>query len=180
MPFAPLLLFVALAVADATVTRQIDPAESKVAFSVPHVFVERVTGTVPVVSGNVVLPPNSLVPTHVTAVLDPTKMKTGEDDRDGVLQTSDWFDTAKYPTWTFASTKVSPSGKGTAFAIDGVLTIHGVSRLEHLTVTVAGTPTRPMYQALGQIDRHAFGMNVTRLDPAIGNPVDITLDIALK
>jgi polyisoprenoid-binding protein YceI len=180
MPLAALLLLVILAVADATAMRQIDPAGSKVVFSVPHVFVERVTGTVPIVSGNVVLPQNSLVPTNVTAVLDPTKMKTGENDRDGVLQTSDWFDTAKYPTWTFASTKVSPGANGSAFAIDGILTIHGISRLEHLTVTVAGTPTHPMYRAVGQIDRHAFGMNVTRLDPAIGNPVDVTLDIVLK
>jgi polyisoprenoid-binding protein YceI len=171
------LIFVA---ADSATTRTIDVAKSKVLFSVSHVFVEHVTGTVPIVSGTVVFAGGSSVPTSVTAVLDPKKIRTGEDDRDGVLQTSDWFDTAKYPTWTFSSEKITPAGTGGDFTIDGLLMIHGVSEPEHLTVATAGTPERPVYHATGQIDRHAFGISVTRLDPAIGNPVDVTLDIALK
>jgi hypothetical protein len=38
----------------------------------------------------------------------------------------------------------------------------------------------PEYRAKAQIDRHAFGTVRTRLDPTIGNTVDITLDIVLK
>jgi polyisoprenoid-binding protein YceI len=175
-----LALALLLVAADSAATRAIDPAKSKVLISASHVFVEHVTGTVPIVSGTVAYAGGSTVPTSVTAVLDPKKIKTGEDDRDGVLQTSDWFDTAKYPTWTFSSEKISSSGTAGDFTMDGRLTIHGVSQPEHLTVTTAGTPEHPLYHATGQIDRHAFGISVTRLDPAIGNPVDVTLDIALK
>jgi polyisoprenoid-binding protein YceI len=180
MRAAMLALALLLAAADSAAMRAIDTAKSKALFSVSHVFVEHVTGTVPIVSGTVVLAGGSLVPASVTAVLDPKKIKTGEDDRDGVLQTSDWFDTQKYPTWTFSSEKISPAGAGGDFTMDGLLTIHGVSRPQRLTVATTGTPDHPAYHATGQIDRHAFGISVTRLDPAIGNPVDVTLDIALK
>ena len=175
-----LALALLLVAADSATTRAIDPAKSKVLFSVSHVFVEHVTGAVPIVSGTVAFAGGATVPTSVTAVLDPKKIKTGEDDRDGVLQTSDWFDTAKYPTWTFSSEKISPAANGSDFTMDGVLTIRGVSQPEHLTVVTSGTPAHPVYRATGEVDRHTFGMAVTRLDPAIGNPVDVTLDIVLK
>lgn len=153
----------------------IDPSHSTAHFSVQHVFVEHVTGTVPIVSGTIDLPENSLIPTSVSAVLDPKKFHTDEPDRDAAMQTPDWFDTPIYPTWTFTSTKITPASKG--FTMDGTLTIRGVSQPEHLSVVATGDSTHPHYIATCEVDRKAFGMAVTRLDPVIGNPVDITLDI---
>jgi polyisoprenoid-binding protein YceI len=49
-----------------------------------------------------------------------------------------------------------------------------------LSVTIGGTLAHPVCHATAQIDRHAFGMSVTRFDPTIGGAADITLDIALK
>ncbi|MGB6985028.1 MAG: YceI family protein [Candidatus Aquilonibacter sp.] len=156
----------------------IDPAKSTVTFSVQHIFVEHVTGTVPIVSGTIDLPDGSLVPTSVTAVLDPKKFHTDEPDRDAAMQTPDWFDTPKFPTWTFTSTKITPTANG--FTMDGDLTMHGVTQPEHLVVVASGDPVHPVYHATGTIDRHAFGMATTRLDPVIGGNVDITLDIRAK
>ena len=156
----------------------IDPAKSNVTFSVQHIFVERVNGSLPVLSGTIDLAEDSLVPSSVTAVLDATKLKTGDPDRDGVMQTPDWFDTKKFPTWTFTSTKIAPAPGG--FTMDGVLTMHGVAQPEHLVVVASGDPAHPVYHATGHIDRHAFGMSTTRLDPVIGGTVDVTLDIRVK
>lgn len=156
----------------------IDPVKSKVEFAVQHIFVERVTGSVPVLSGAIDLPEGSLVPTSVSAVLDATKLKTGDSDRDGVMQTPDWFDTKQFPTWTFTTTKITPAPNG--FTMDGLLTMHGVSQPEHLVVVASGDPTHPVYHATGHIGRHAFGMTTTRLDPVIGGTVDVTLDIRVK
>ena len=153
----------------------IDPAHSHAQFSVEHLFVEHVTGVVPIVRGSVDLPAGASVPAHVSAVLDPTKIKTGEDDRDGALQTADWFDTKQFPKWTFESEKITPTTTG--FIMVGELTIHGVMREEVLTVVARGTPEHPVYRATCTIDRHAFGMKATRLDPAIGKEVDVTLDV---
>lgn len=156
----------------------IDPAKSTVTFSVQHIFVERVSGSVPVLSGTIDLPDGALVPTSVTAVLDATKLKTGDPDRDGVMQTPDWFDTKRFPTWTFVSTKITPAPNG--FVMDGTLTMHGVTQPEHLIVSVNGDAQHPAYHATGQVDRHTFGMTTTRLDPVIGGMVDVTLDIRAK
>jgi len=159
--------------------REIDPRKSKAQFSVAHVFVETVTGSVPVVSGTLVLTPGSVVPASISAVLDPTRIKTGEEDRDGALQTADWFDTKRFPTWTFASTKITPGTSG-SFQADGLLTIHGVAVPEHLDVTTSGDPSHPIYHATGHVDRHAFGMAKTRLDPVIGGDVQVDLSVQVK
>jgi polyisoprenoid-binding protein YceI len=58
--------------------------------------------------------------------------------------------------------------------------MHGVGNLEQFAVTIGGTNADPTYHATASIDRHAFGMKGTRLDPVIGNTADVTLDIALK
>lgn len=159
--------------------RPIDAAHSSAAFSVQHVYVEHVTGTVPIVDGTVTFDAKTLMPIKVTATLDATKLHSGDDDRDGALQSPDWFDTKKYPAWTFTSTSVMPAGPSSC-TIEGLLTMHDVTQPERLDVTIAGTPERPEYRAVGKIDRKTFGMSVTRLDPVIGNPVDITLDVVLK
>jgi polyisoprenoid-binding protein YceI len=165
--------------ADSTITRAIDVTRSTAQFSVQHVFVDRVTGTVPIQSGVVVLPTNSLVPLSANAVLDATHINTGDRDQTSALRGSDFFDTQHFPTWTFTSTKVTAEGDS-AFAMDGLLTIHGVTQPEHLEVAIRAQGTNPEYRANVYIDRHAFGMKIVPLDPAIGNPVEVTLDIYLK
>jgi polyisoprenoid-binding protein YceI len=160
-------------------TLAIDTAKSSVQFTVEHIFVEHVNGTLPISNGNVVVSDGSSIPVSVSATLDATRIRTGDSDRDGVLQTPDWFDTKDYPTWKFVSTKIEPQGPS-AFGMDGLLTIRGVTHPEHLNVTVAGDRAHPVYQASGSIDRKVWGMAVTRLDPVIGNPVGVTLEIQTK
>jgi polyisoprenoid-binding protein YceI len=173
------LILASVLLAAMPAAREIDSATSVARFSVSHIWVERITGTVPIVAGSVTLEPDALIPESVSGVLDATRIATGEPDRDRSLTSSDFFDAAKYPHWTFVSTKILPTGSG-SFEMDGNLTLHGVTQSEHLNVTVGGTPANPVYHAQTQIDRHAFGMTRTRLDPTIGDTVDVTLDITLK
>jgi polyisoprenoid-binding protein YceI len=168
-----------IARADDGVARAIDPVKSKATFGVQHIYVTRVTGTVPIIGGTVSLPPNGTLPLAITADLDPGKIKSGDPDRDGALVSPDFFNVKAFPTWTFTSTKITPVS-ATAFGVDGTLTLHGVTAPEHLDVTVQGDATHPVYHAVGHIDRQAFHMSVTRLDPVIGKIVDVTLDIVLK
>jgi polyisoprenoid-binding protein YceI len=162
-----------------TAAHSIDSSTSKATFCVSHIWVERVCGTVPIESGTVTLAPGSLVPSSVTAALDATKIATGEPDRDASLRSPDFFDTQRFPRWTFTSTKIVPRADN-AFEVDGELTIHGVTRPEKLDVSVSGDAPHQRYHATGEIDRHAFGMSVTRLDPTIGGTVDVTLDVEFK
>ena len=56
--------------AAAPLPRAIDVPRSEARFSVAHIWVDHVSGTIPIVSGTVALPPGSLIPTSATAVLD--------------------------------------------------------------------------------------------------------------
>jgi polyisoprenoid-binding protein YceI len=175
-----ILATLALCAADPTATtRAVDPARSKAQFSIQHIFVDRVVGTVAVRSGTVELPPGSAVPTSVTAELDPSRIHTDEPDRDASLESPDYFDVKAFPTWSFASTRIVKTGPQT-FEMDGTLTMHGVANAEQFAVTIGGTSAEPTYHATATIDRHAFGMKGSRLDPVIGNTADVTLDVALK
>lgn len=159
--------------------RAIDPVHSRATFSVQHIWVQRVTGSVPIVNGTVMLAAGSRIPAAAHALLDAARIATGEPDRDRSLESADFFDVQRYPQWSFTSDRILPRGDA-AFEMDGDLTIHGVTRPERLNVTIDGTGADAVYHATAQIDRHAFGMTTTRLDPTIGASVDVTLDIALK
>ncbi len=161
------------------ITRPIDVSRSSAHFSVEHIWVDRVTGSVPIENGRVTLEPGSPFPLSVSATLSCAGLKTDDPDRDASLRSSDFFDAARFPTWTFASTRIVPTG-AQSFEMDGLLTIHGAAQPERLDVTVTGAPQQPAYHAIGKIDRTVFGMQKTRLDPVIGNPVDITLDVTLQ
>ncbi|MGC8485132.1 MAG: YceI family protein [Candidatus Baltobacteraceae bacterium] len=177
-----LLMFLAsasVALADTTVTRQIDPGKSTATFTVQHIFVQHVSGTVPISSGTVVLTLGSLVPLDVSARLNPRAVHTDAPDRDKALRGAEFFDVRRYPTWRFRSTKILAKGPK-AFTMDGDLTIHGVTQPERLNVTISGSAADPIYHATCTIDRHAFGMAVTRLDPVIGGTVEVALDIVLQ
>lgn len=170
---------IALLAAITLSTQAIDAARSTASFSVTHIYVERVAGTVPIASGSVTFDTKTLLPSAVSATMDATKLHTDEPDRDAALQGTDWFDIKRFPTWTFTSTSVQATGPSTC-TIAGLLTMHGVTQPEQLDVTIAGTPEQPEYRAVARIDRRAFGMRTTRLDPVIGNPVDVTLDVVVK
>src|SRR6202034_606142 len=138
---AGLILACAL-LAAAPSPRAIDSAKSNAQFSVAHIWVERVTGTVPILSGSVSLEPGSPIPQMGNAVLDATRITTGEPDRNRSLESPDFFDVVQFPRWTFTSTRIVPKGP-VSFEMDGDLTIHGVTQPEQLDVTVSGEAAHP-------------------------------------
>jgi polyisoprenoid-binding protein YceI len=160
-------------------TRAVDVKASHATFAVQHALIERVTGSVPIVSANVTVGADGTTPAAVDATLDPAHINTGDGDRDGDLIGSDWFDTKKYPLWTFKSSHVAANPDGT-FAIAGVLTVHGVGVSVTLTASLVHGAPHPAYHAVTMVDRHAFGMVVTRTDALVGNDVTILLDVQTK
>ena len=166
------------AAAQADESVALDAARSHARFSITHVYVQRVDGSVPIAGGSVVFASGSALPAKITATLDARRVDTGNGDRDDDLQGPDWFDTRKYPTWTFSSTAVRPGANG-AFAVEGALTVHGVAQPVVLAVTPANAGGRTVYHAVAKLDRRAFGMKVTPIDGLLGSDVDVTLDITL-
>ncbi|GAC1427582.1 MAG: YceI family protein [Candidatus Velthaea sp.] len=173
------VLFAALpAAAFADEAHAIDVQHSRAAFTVSHVLVQRVGGTLPIRSGTVTLGADGR-PSAVEAVLDPKRIDTRDEDRDGDLQSADWFDTARFPTWIFKSTRIEPL-PGAAFKIVGVLTIHGQSVPVVLDAQMTGTAAKRAYIASAHVDRHAFGMARTTYDALVGTDIAITLTVETR
>lgn len=118
----------------------------------------------------------------VDITLDTTSVDTGFAVFDEHIQAEDFLDTAKHPTATFRSSKVVFSGD-TPTAVEGVLTLKGVSRPVTLKVTSFQAMPHPI------LKRDAIGANATvtvkRTDfnmgkyaPHVGD--DVTIDVAVE
>lgn len=180
--FAAALLVATLlvpAIAHADDARDVDIKSSKVTFTIKHVLIEDVSGRVPLLNAAVTLAAGSALPTAIDATLDPRRIDSGDGDRDHVLQGTDWFDTAKYPQWNFTAKKIVATSS-TTFVASGTLTIHGQAASVEVHGTIVRGLPKPEYTATATVDRHAFGMSVTRADRLIGNDATIALRIDLQ
>ena len=117
----------------------------------------------------------------VDVVIDTKSVDTGFDVFNGHIQGEDFLDTAKYPTATFKSTKVTFEGDKPV-AIDGNLTIKGVTKPVTLKVTHFVNMPHPMLKkdAIGAnatttIKRTEF--NAGKYAPNVGDEVTITVSL---
>jgi polyisoprenoid-binding protein YceI len=103
--------------------------------------------------------PKNLEGGTATIVLDPTSIKTGNEERDGDLKSVEFFDVAKFATITVdvAHVKKQTDSKYTA---DATVGCHGVTKTYPVTFEVLST-TADSVQIKGE---HAF----SRLDFSIG------------
>ncbi len=117
----------------------------------------------------------------VDITIDMSSVNTGYETFDGHIQGEDFLDTAKYPTATFKSTKVSFDGDKPA-TIDGELTIKGVTKPVTLKVNHFVTMAHPMLKkdtiganASTVIKRSEF--NAGKHAPYVGDEVTITVSL---
>jgi polyisoprenoid-binding protein YceI len=101
----------------------------------------------------------------VNIVIDATSIDTGNDALDKHLNGPEFFDTAKFPTATFKSNAMRFSGD-TPVAVDGQLTLHGVTRPVMLQLDSFKCFMNPMVKrevcgadAKGEFDRADFGID---------------------
>jgi polyisoprenoid-binding protein YceI len=169
-------------------TWQLDPAHSNAQFSVRHLGISNVQGEFTKLSGTVNLDDQDISKSTVNATIDVNSLDTRVQNRDNDLKSDHFFDTAKYPTITFESTKIVSTGEGTA-KMTGNLTLHGVTK--EVTFDVTGPTkviqvmgTRRGASATTKINRQDFGMvfmsnALPGGDQMIGDTVTITLDIEM-
>ena len=164
-------------------TYAIDAAHSGAEFSVRHLGISTVTGRFGDVVGTVTVADGAV---DATAEIDASTINTGNADRDGHLQSPDFFDVAQYPTITFTSTGVR-AGEGDAFTLVGDLTMHGVTRPVELDAEYLGTSTmrgtrKIGFTATGEIDRRDWGLTWDQTNE-VGEVIvsdEVTLTIAIQ
>lgn len=168
---------------------EIDSSHTSVQFGVRHLVVSTVRGTLGTVTGEVTIDEANLANSRVEATIDAAGINTRDAKRDDHLRAPDFLDTAKFPTITFRSKKVTAAGKD-RWAVVGDLTIKGVTKEVTLDVEGAGTPIQDPFgnvklggMARTKIDRQDFGVTWSKtMDNGglvVGNELDIVIDIEL-
>jgi polyisoprenoid-binding protein YceI len=139
--------------------------------------------------GVVQLDEKNLSKSSVKVTIESASINTGVEKRDEHLRTDDFFDCPKYPTITFVSKKVTPTGKG-KLKVMGDLTMLGVTR--EVVLDVDG-PTPEVKDPWGnfrrgataktKLNRKDFGMTWNNvLDTGgvmIGDEVSVILELEL-
>ena len=157
----------------------IDLDNTQARFTAKHLLISTVQGFIPIKSVQIALGTNN-VPTSIQAALDLSKLNTSNDQRDGDLRSDQFFDVQRFPTMTFASTKITPQSGG-SFIMAGNLTMHGVTKPVTLNGTVGATikdsqgKTHVGYTATGTVDRTQWGVGSGYPDAIVGNAISITI-----
>ena len=121
----------------------------------------------------------------VEAVAQVASITTNDEQRDGHLKNSDFFDAEAFPTLTFKSTSIRPDGDD--FVLVGDLTIKDVTLPVEFELEYEGASADPWggsrigFSAEAEVNRKDFGMEWNMaLETGgfvIGDKVKITLDV---
>lgn len=162
-------------------TYAIDGSHTFPRFSYDHMGLSTQLSKFSRTSGTIVLDKAART-AQVDVVIDMKSVETGFAPFNGHIQGADFLDTARFPTATYKSTRVVFDGDKPS-AIEGQLTIKGVTRPVTLKVTRFVSTTHPMLKkpALGAdatavIRRSEF--NAGAYAPAVGD--EVTLSIAVE
>ena len=156
-----------------------DPTHASVNFKVQHLGLAWYSLKFKTFDATVTFDPANIAASKVTATIKPsdlvigypqdyvknhpgTKFKTWEDD---VANSANLLDGGKFPTITFTSTSVEPSGERSA-KVTGDLTLKGVTKPVTLDVTFSGETASHYFakvpaigfSAVGTFKRSDFGM----------------------
>lgn len=167
----------------------IDTKHSTAGFAVRHMMASNVRGAFSNVTGTVNYDGKDATKATVDATIDTNTINTQEAGRDKHLKSAEFFDTAKFPTMTFKSKKITAAGEG-KYKMLGDLTMHGVTKevalnLDELTAPVndGHGNTRIGASATGKVNRKDFGITYGGVldngGAMIGDDVTITLDVEL-
>ncbi|MBL8954810.1 MAG: polyisoprenoid-binding protein [Myxococcaceae bacterium] len=162
----------------------VDSAHAQAKFTVKHMMVMDVVGTLGKVSGGIELdekdPTKSVI--DVTVDVEPN---TQEAKRDGHLKGPDFFDVEKFPKATFKSKKIAKAGKD-KFKVTGDLTLRDVTKETTFDLTLTAPFEHPFTKApvravtaTTKINRLDFGLKwqapMANNALLVGNDVKIEL-----
>jgi len=144
-------------------TWKFDPYHTQVEFSAKHLGMMTVRGHFAEVTASGEIDVEHPEHSKIEASINTLSIRTHNETRDNALRSSNFLEAEKYPTITFKSTRIEPSGKD-RYKLTGDLTIKDTTKPVTLDVVRYGEFNDPRmghrigYAASGQINRKDFGM----------------------
>jgi polyisoprenoid-binding protein YceI len=167
-----------------TGTYTVDPAHSNVGFEVRHMGIATVRGAFKQFAGTI---DASGETPRLEGTVEVASIDTGESNRDGHLQSPEFFDVQQHPQITFhtAATELSAAGQIT---LNGEITIKGITRPLELTGTLAENGQDPWgkerigFEVEGKIDRREFDLKWNQTLPngnlLVANDVKLVISVS--
>lgn len=169
-----------------------DLQHTSVILRVSHMGLSRYTARFTKAEGRLAFDPANPAAQSVTATIDAGSLQTdypepAKLDFDAQIE-KEFLDTAKYPTITFRSTRIEPTGARTA-KVTGDLTLHGVTKPVTLEATFNGgykagsmdpMGARVGFSARGTFKRSDFGISYGIPAPGttmgVGDEVEVAIE----
>lgn len=141
----------------------IDPTHSEIGFKVKHMMFTNVSGKFDNFDASAITESDDFSNAHISFHADIASVNTGNKDRDGHLQSADFFDAAQFPKMEFKSHSMEKKADG-EYVLKGELTMHGVTNSVALDVEFGGIGKDPWgntkagFTLSGKINRKDFGL----------------------
>ena len=143
-------------------TWAIEPVHSQVEFVIRHLGLSKVRGRFNEFGGTVTVA-DDLTMSSVDVTVDMASVDTNNEDRDNHLRSTDIFGADNHPQMSFKSTSIT--GTGPNYALNGDLTINGVTKQAEFAVEFGGVAadgygvTRAGFSAKYEISRKDYGID---------------------
>lgn len=177
----------ATATSTAITTWNIDPAHSGAEFKVKHMMISNVKGKFSGITGVLKLDESDSSRSSIEASIPVATINTGDENRDAHLKGPEFFNTEKFPAFTFKSLSVRITVPG-EHEVTGELTILDVTKTVTFEVEGPSAPgkdpwgnTRVGLSATTRINRKDFGLSWNAAletgGVLVGEEVTISLDV---
>ena len=164
----------------------IDALHSDVLFKIKHLVISNVTGTFKKFEGKMVSEGNDFKNAKVNFKIEVKSIDTNQAQRDGHLQSGDFFAADLYPYITFESTSFENIGDSN-YKMSGNLTLRGVTKPIQLNVEYGGSEDnghgilKHGFEVTGIVNRKEFGMTWNKLTDTgglgLGEDIKLTANI---
>ena len=142
----------------------VDPTHSELGFKIRHLMISNVSGSLKNFEAEAEMNDADFSSAEITLTAAMASISTNNEQRDGHLRTSDFFEVEKYPELKFRSTKIEKIDND-SFALYGELTLKGITKPVKLNVEYNGLTKDPWggeragFLVTGKINRSEWGIN---------------------
>ena len=163
-------------------TWTLDDAHSNLRFSVTHLMVSEIEGSIKISEATLTTPNDDFTDASISLSADMNTIDTDNDGRDNHLKTEDFFNVEKFPVMTFKSESFKQSD-GKKYIVTGPLTFHGITKNVSLGV-IASPGVQPWdnkaivgFKVSGTISRADFGISPSTPEALLSDEVTIIANV---
>jgi polyisoprenoid-binding protein YceI len=128
---------------------------------------------------DILFSPAALDRSKVTVTVDLGSVNTGDQQRDAVLPSGDWFDAAAHPKAVFTASRFEKVGPD-RYVAHGTLQLKGVSKPADLPFRLKINGDQADVSGTASLDRTAFGIGQGEFASTDQIPGKVGVNVALK